>query len=218
MSDRASLQSPLPTDEARTPAPGATARAAAADQAASRAAAARAAGINAAASRGSDPGPATVRPAVLRYEDFRIRPHNCFACGELNEVGLHLRLNLESGRCWTELEMPRRFEGWEGIVHGGILCTILDEVMAWALVERDNWGVTARMSIDFRKPVTVGQAIRAEGWITESRRRIQVTAGRIVDASTGAELATAVATYVAASDARKRELKERYGVAESGSA
>jgi uncharacterized protein (TIGR00369 family) len=112
--------------------------------------------------------------------------------------------------------MPRRFEGWEGIVHGGILCTILDEVMAWALVAQDNWGVTARMSIEFRKPVTVGQAVRAEGWITEDRRRIHVTAGRILDAATGAELAVAQATYVAASDTRKRELKERYGVIQGG--
>jgi acyl-coenzyme A thioesterase PaaI-like protein len=158
-----------------------------------------------------------IQPAVLRYEDFRIRPHNCFACGELNEIGLHLKLNLEPGRCWTELEMPRRFEGWEGIVHGGILCTILDEVMAWALVAQDSWGVTARMSIDFRRPVTVGQAIRAEGWIDESRRRIQITAGRILDAATGAELATAEATYVAATEARKRELKDRYGVGDGAS-
>ena len=157
---------------------------------------------------------AAVQTAVLSYEDFRIRPHHCFACGELNEVGLHLKLNLEPGRCWTELVLPRRFEGWEGIIHGGILCTILDEVMAWSLVSRDNWGVTARMSIDFRKPVTVGQAIRAEGWITESRRRIQVTAGRIVDAESGVELAVAQATYVAATETRKRELKERYGVGE----
>jgi len=156
---------------------------------------------------------ATVRPAILSYEDFRIRPHNCFACGELNEIGLHLKLNLEPERCWTELIMPRRFEGWEGIIHGGVLCTILDEVMAWALVVHDNWGVTARLAIDFRKPVTVGQSIRAEGWITEAKRRIQLTAGRIVDAESGHELATAEATYVAASEARKRELKERYGVA-----
>jgi uncharacterized protein (TIGR00369 family) len=159
----------------------------------------------------------TIQPAVLRYEDFRIRPHNCFACGELSEIGLHLKLNLEPGRCWTELEMPRRFEGWEGIIHGGILCTILDEVMAWALVAQDSWGVTARMSIDFRRPVTVGQAIRAEGWIAGSRRRIQTTAGRILDAATGAELATAQATYVAATETRKRELKERYGFGEGRS-
>jgi acyl-coenzyme A thioesterase PaaI-like protein len=162
------------------------------------------------------PAGVVVRPALLRYEDFRIRPHNCFACGQLNEIGLHLKLNLEAGRCWTELEMPRRFEGWEGIIHGGILCTILDEVMAWALVAEDSWGVTARMSIEFRKAVTVGQAIRAEGWITESRRRVHGTAGRILDGTTGVELAAAQATYVAATDAKKRELKERYGLGGGG--
>ena len=161
------------------------------------------------------PATATIRPAVLSYSDFRVRPHNCFACGELNEIGLHLKLNLEAGRCWTELTLPRRFEGWEGIIHGGILCTILDEMMAWSLVANDNWGVTARMSIDFRRPVTVDQAIRAEGWITEDRRRIQVTAGRIVDAESGVELAAAEATYVAASQSRKRELKALYGVADA---
>ena len=159
-------------------------------------------------------GDARVQPVMLSYSDFRLRPHHCFACGELNEIGLHLKLNLEHGRCWTELELPRKFEGWEGIIHGGILCTILDEVMAWSLVAQDNWGVTARMSITFRKPVTVGMAIRAEGWITEDRRRIHVTAGRIVDASSGEELALAEATYVAASASRKRELKESYGVGE----
>ena len=155
-----------------------------------------------------------IQPVMLSYSDFRLRPHHCFACGELNEIGLHLKLNLEQGRCWTELELPRKFEGWEGIIHGGILCTILDEVMAWSLVAQDNWGVTARMSITFRKPVTVGRAIRAEGWITEDRRRIHVTAGRIVDAETGDELALAEATYVAASESRKRELKANYGVGE----
>ena len=161
-----------------------------------------------------EPGaaPASVQTAVLRYEDFRIRPHNCFACGELNEIGLHLKLNLEPGRCRTELTMPRRVEGWEGIIHGGILCTILDEVMAWALVEQDSWGVTARMSVQFRRPVLVGQAIRAEGWVVDAKRRLQRAAGRIVDAESGLELASAEATYVAASDAKKRELKERYGV------
>ena len=176
-----------------------------------------AAGLGRSAAPGvGDPSPVgaggITQPAILSYSDFRIRPHNCFACGELNEIGLHLQLNLEPDRCWTELVMPRRFEGWEGIIHGGILCTVLDEVMAWTLVVHDNWGVTARMSIDFCKPVIVGQSIRAEGWIKEARRRIQVTAGRIVDAETGVELATAEATYVAASEARKRDLKERYGL------
>jgi uncharacterized protein (TIGR00369 family) len=141
-----------------------------------------------------------------------MRPHHCFACGELSEIGLHLQLQLTPGKCTTELVLPRRFEGWEGIIHGGILCTILDEVMAWSLVERDNWGVTARMSVEFRRPATVDRRVRAEGWMIEDRRRIHRTAGRIVDAETGEEIATAEATYVAATGEKKRELKERYGL------
>jgi acyl-coenzyme A thioesterase PaaI-like protein len=110
------------------------------------------------------------------------------------------------------LTLDRRFEGWQGIAHGGIVVTILDEVMAWALVAEDNWGVTARMNVDFRKPVPIGRPVHAEGWITRSRRRVVDTEARIVDAETGVELARAAATYVAADQAQKRELRERYGV------
>jgi acyl-coenzyme A thioesterase PaaI-like protein len=142
---------------------------------------------------------------------FEFAAHNCFACGTLNAGGLGLVLHVEPGRSWTELALDRRFEGWEGIVHGGILCTILDEVMAWALVGEDNWGLTARLNVAFKRPVLVGQDLRAEGWVTRSRRRVVDTAGRLDDAATGQTLATATGVYVAADEARKRELRERYG-------
>ena len=54
--------------------------------------------------------------AALRFE---IEPHNCFACGELNEHGLQLRMHLADRGSWTELTLPRQFEGWDGIAHGG---------------------------------------------------------------------------------------------------
>jgi acyl-coenzyme A thioesterase PaaI-like protein len=152
--------------------------------------------------------PDAATAAVPRFE---LAPHNCFACGTLNEHGLHLELHVERRRSWCELSLDRRFEGWDGIAHGGILCTLLDEVMAWALVGDDNWGLTARLSVDFHKPVEVGRAIRAEGWITGARRRIVDTAGRILDPASGVELASATAVYVAADEGRKRALRERYG-------
>ncbi|MFI5293336.1 MAG: PaaI family thioesterase [Candidatus Limnocylindrales bacterium] len=141
---------------------------------------------------------------------FEFSPHNCFACGTLNTGGLGLVLHVEPGRSWADITLDRRFEGWEGMAHGGILCTILDEVMAWALVGEDNWGVTARMAVEFRRPIAIGAPVRAEGWITRSRRRIVDTEARIVDAD-GAELATATGVYVAADPARKQDLRERYG-------
>jgi len=143
---------------------------------------------------------------------FEIAPHNCFACGQLNVNGLHLDLHAADDRCWTELALPRQFEGWEGIIHGGILSTILDEVMAWTLVDHDLWGVTARLSVDFRRPVLVDVPIRAEGWVVSERRRLVATAADIRDAASGDVLATAEGRYVSVGNDRKRELRERYQV------
>ena len=151
---------------------------------------------------------AVVRAAGTTFE---FSPHNCFACGTLNTHGMQLEIHIEQGRSWTELRLEQRFEGWEGIAHGGILCTILDEVMAWSLVGADNWGVTARLSVDFKRPVRVGRPIRAEGWVTKERRRLVSTAGSIVDPADGTVLASAEAAYLAATDERKRELQARYG-------
>ena len=141
---------------------------------------------------------------------IEVEPHNCFACGSLNEGGLHLDLHVDGERCWTELVLADRFQGWDGIAHGGIVCTVLDEVMAWSLATTDNWGLTARLSVDFKKPVRLGTRVRAEGWVTANRRRIIQTTSRIVDPATGELLATGEASYVAAGDERKRELQARY--------
>jgi acyl-coenzyme A thioesterase PaaI-like protein len=159
-----------------------------------------------ASSRASRPASVTIagRP-------FPIRPHNCFACGSTNVAGLGLALHVEGDTCWTELELPDRFEGWQGIAHGGIVATILDEVMAWSLVDRDAWGLTARMSVDFKRPVPIGRRIRGEGRLVDRRRRLLRTSARLVDVATGDLLATAEGTYLAAPDERKRILKRTYG-------
>ena len=141
---------------------------------------------------------------------FEVAPHHCFACGTLNTNGMGLELHVGTDRAWIETALPSRFQGWDGIAHGGIVATILDEVMAWSLAGADSWGVTARMSIDFRRPVPLETPIRAEGWITRSRRRIIDTEARLVAGATGELLATATGVYVAADEARKAELRARY--------
>ncbi len=151
-----------------------------------------------------------VRVGARRIEPA---PHNCFACGSLNVHGLRLELHAGDDQCWVELTLADRFEGWEGMAHGGIVCTILDEVMAWALVDHDIWGVTARMSVEFKKPVPIGRPIRGEGRVTGARRRLIEAEGIILDPADGSVLARAEATFVGASEARKAELKARYGVA-----
>jgi hypothetical protein len=59
--------------------------------------------------------------------------------------------------------------------------------------------------------VPIETAIRADGWVTRSRRRVVDTSARLVEIATGTELATATGVYVAADHTRKRELQDRYG-------
>jgi acyl dehydratase len=151
------------------------------------------------------------RTAQRIEERFAFDPHHCFACGTLNTGGLHLDLHVDGRRCWVDTAIPGRFQGWDEIAHGGIVTTILDEVMAWSLVDHDSWGLTARLSVDFKRPVPLETPIHAEGWITEARRRVLTTAARLTNPADGSVLATAEATYVAAPEARKAALKRRYG-------
>lgn len=143
---------------------------------------------------------------------FPIAPHHCFACGTLNVQGLGMALHAEGDSCWTEISLPDRFEGWQGIAHGGIVCTILDEVMAWSLAARDAWSLTARMTVEFKRPVPIGVPVRAEGRLVNARRRLMETAARLVDVSSGELLATAEGVYVMASAEAKAGLKRRYGL------
>jgi acyl-coenzyme A thioesterase PaaI-like protein len=155
-----------------------------------------------------------VRTAPLAGYTFE--PHRCFACGELNEHGLHLELHASAAGCWTELELDHSFQGWDSVAHGGIVTTVLDEVMAWSVIGRDTWGVTARLAISFRRPVPIDVRIRAEGWVVQDRRRTYRTAGRVIDPATGTVLAEAEGTFVAAPPDQLAALQARYKLRRTG--
>ena len=153
------------------------------------------------------------RPASRDVEGaFDFEPHRCFACGELNEQGLHLAIHTDPSGSWTETTLEPRFQGWEAVAHGGIVCTLLDEVMAWAVIGRGTWGVTARLNVTFRRPIPVGRAIRAEGWVVDENRRAHRAEGRVIDAETRDVLATGESTFVAVPPTEVERLKARYGM------
>jgi acyl-coenzyme A thioesterase PaaI-like protein len=143
---------------------------------------------------------------------FEFAPHRCFACGELSAHGLHLDLHVDPSGAWTELALDAQFQGWDAVAHGGIVCTILDEVMAWSVIGRGTWGVTARLNVAFRRPIVTGRPIRAEGWVVDGTKRACRTAGHVKDASTGEVLATADGTFVALPPDQLEGLKARYGM------
>ncbi|MBI2781823.1 MAG: PaaI family thioesterase [Chloroflexi bacterium] len=149
---------------------------------------------------------------------FEFEPHHCFACGELNEHGLQLQIHTDPDGSWIETTLAAGFQGWDSVAHGGIVCTILDEVMAWSVIGRGTWGVTARLNVTFRKPIATGRAIRAEGRVLEMNRRAARTEGRVLDAATGDVLATAEGTFMAPPADQLERLKARYGMRRTSAA
>ncbi len=154
-------------------------------------------------------GRGRVSPGALVYR-VDTDPHGCFVCGQLNEIGLRIRILASAGRAWTTLTLDPAYQGWDQVAHGGILAALLDELMLWALFEHDCWGVTAALAVRYRRPVPIGRPIRVEGWVTDVRRRLYRAEGRIVDTAHGSVLCTAEGSYVGADEARKAELKARY--------
>jgi uncharacterized protein (TIGR00369 family) len=140
--------------------------------------------------------------------------HHCFACGTTNPIGMGLRIELGDGRAGTSWVPGDDFVGWSDRVHGGLLATVLDEVMAWAPSSDDAWAVTSSFTVRFHSPASPGETLRAEGWVENRRRRIYEVRGEV---RAGDRLvAEATGTYLGASPSQKAELKRRYGYRPTG--
>jgi uncharacterized protein (TIGR00369 family) len=142
---------------------------------------------------------------------YAFADHNCFACGGQNQIGMRLQIELGEGTARTTWVAGHDFVGWEDKIHGGILATLLDEVMAWAPSSYDSWAVTAEMNLRYRAPANPGEELTAEAQVTSRRRRIYHVHGT-VRGEDGRLIAEADGRFLGASPTEKRELKERYGM------
>ena len=87
-------------------------------------------------------------------------------------------------------------EGYQGIVHGGIVSTVLDEAMAKVVAELEGGALTAELRVRFRRQVRSGERLRICGWIaSRNKRKIETEAA--LAAEDGTELAHAWAVFLA---------------------
>lgn len=106
--------------------------------------------------------------AEERIEIPKPQGHNCFACGTENPIGLNLQFYRLADTVCTELTLQRRYEGWEGVVHGGIVSTLLDEVMSWAIMyTKKVFLVTRKIDIKYVRPVLVGIPLKVAGRLVD---------------------------------------------------
>jgi acyl-coenzyme A thioesterase PaaI-like protein len=96
----------------------------------------------------------------------------CFACGPENPIGLHLRFERDGDGVKSTTVLEPQFQGWQSIAHGGIAMSLLDEAMAHAAGAAGHRGVTASVSVRFRKPVPIGKALTITGRVAWQRRNV----------------------------------------------
>jgi len=129
-------------------------------------------------------------------EAFAGRLYNqiCFACGDANAHGLHMRFEPDGERAVRSLYLPKpEDQGFPGVVHGGIVAALLDESMAWAMWAWDRaLGVTAKMETRYRRsatldgPLTVRARVEAvRGRRVEVRAHLEDAQGGLVAESSG---------------------------------
>ena len=97
----------------------------------------------------------------------------CFVCGASNADGLRLIFEKTEMKILCRTNLDSRFQGYDGIVHGGTLASIADATMV-NLVYQECGGQprTCRLEMCYRVPVHIGDEIMVEASILRSKRHI----------------------------------------------
>lgn len=117
---------------------------------------------------------------------------HCFACGVHNPIGLKLQFyQTAPDEVTAEYTVPEKYEGYPGIVHGGITATILDEAVGRAYMSADPYETTfmytAELTIKYKQKIPIGKPIRIVGrqgkrirWTVESKAFIYSGDGKLL--------------------------------------
>ena len=93
-------------------------------------------------------------------------PH-CFGCGQSNPIGLGLSLKMEDGHLTTEFVPQEGHQGWPGIVHGGVIASLLYEVLENLAYYQGVLTMTRSMETRYRRPAPAGKRIVARSWLVD---------------------------------------------------
>ena len=108
---------------------------------------------------------------------------DCFVCGAHNSHGLHLRFRREGDEVRADFTPQPQQAGFRGIVHGGILATVLDEAMFWAAASTTKrFCLAAELNVRFVSKVTVGQKLTVVARLRADRGRLWESSAELRDA------------------------------------
>ena len=105
----------------------------------------------------------------------------CFICGQLNPIGLKIKFDVDEDNLRIEGSFVPRSEhqGYTGIMHGGLVCALLDEAMVKVLWESGITAVSASLDVRLAKPVLLGERVIIKGQVTSHKGRVYNMAARL---------------------------------------
>jgi len=123
--------------------------------------------------------------------------NHCFGCGGANQRGMQLTFEQDDDatRIRGKFRISADYQGGVGFVHGGIVATLLDEVMAKVSRFRQDHALTAELTVEYLQPVPVDRDLIVEGWEVKRHGRSLHREGEIRDVS-GAILARGRGRFV----------------------
>ena len=127
--------------------------------------------------------------------------HSCFVCGESNAHGLKLRFQTDGHLVQTRFTPRPEHIGFQGVVHGGILATVLDEIMVWACAApTKRFAFCAELNVRFIRPARPGAEIIVTAQLTANRRNKIFEAKADLKSPTGELLASGTGKYLPIKD------------------
>jgi uncharacterized protein (TIGR00369 family) len=95
----------------------------------------------------------------------------CFGCGAENEHGLRIRPRYVGDKVVSELTFAKRFQGGPGVVHGGAAAAFFDDLMGFVMMAHQQPAVTARLEMNYLRPIPLGMTLQAEAWLAAQEGR-----------------------------------------------
>ncbi len=122
--------------------------------------------------------------------------NNCFVCGPGNPIGLGVTFRLDGEVCRAEFTPEPQHTGYDKVTHGGIVFSLLDDVMAnWIWLQGEQC-FTARADIRYRSELPIGTPVRLEGRCVKRKGRLAMMEGKVIRAADDFVVAEASASFM----------------------
>lgn len=109
----------------------------------------------------------------------------CFACSPSNPIGLKLSFEEDDEFVYARWTPDANFQGYNNVIHGGIIATLLDEVGAWYIsVKVGTAGVTKSLNVEYLKPLYLSKGeVLLRSRLTKSDERLATLESELFDSS-----------------------------------